>query len=739
MALIDYVLQYAARGWYVFPLRPRSKLPLISKKAGGRGFHDATTDRKQLETWWRTVPEANIGIATGASGLVVVDVDGPEGQAALKALVGTAGIPRTLAARTGREGGLHLIYRGTGVKSTADKDAHLDVRGSTGYIVAPPSIHPSGAIYGWIDATVPAVVVPELIAVWANGSRPTPAAPLQPPTVDLKVNSGRGLAARSVANLTESPPFSEAEADRLFSALSVIDAATDYSTWIAYGAALHDLKWIVNGIDEAFEIWDEWSSTSKGDPLAAGEGGYPGRAELERKWASFNREYQGPRVTIASIYAAALAKGWQYDPTTQKVNGNHILDVFPQSFQQTFATPIIWFDRDQWGRPKTTCRNARAAIRHLGLTCEHDRFHDKLIIGGQPIAEWAGELTDNTTHMLRVTIAQRYNLDPGTTNTFDAAVQECLQDSFDPIADYLDSLVWDGVGRLRSWLAVYLGAADTTLNAAIGGLMLVAAVRRVRQPGCKFDQILVLISDEGKNKSSAIEILAGPGNFSDQTILTLDDKGQQEALSGVWLYEIADLAGMSKADTEKVKAFASRRVDRARPAYARARVDKPRRCVFFATTNHATFLKSQTGNRRFWPVEVGRIDLAMLARDRDQLWAEAAAIERRGVSLFLPEALWGDAKKLQDARQDADPWDEMLSHIKGKVDIRPDGRGYEERITTRDLLEVHLGMKAERLTEQHPRRLAYCMRRLGWHGPDVLWVDNKSTRGYRRDVKEPAQ
>jgi hypothetical protein len=734
MALVDFALQYAARGWKIFPLRPRSKLPLISKKAGGRGFHDATTDPATIERWWKACPAANIGLATGLSGLVVVDVDGPEGLAELRRIA-PGGLPRTLAQQTGREGGLHLIYCGTGIKSTSDKDAHLDVRGSTGYIVLAPSVHPSGALYQWIDATLPAVDVPAVIAEWVNsrGGATQHAAPM-PPAAGQVARVGRGLAARSVANLTQAPTFTKEEANRLRSALATIDAAIDGATWFSFGAALHDLKWIHNGIDYGLLIYDEWSSTSKGQ--GPGNGEYKGRADLEKRWVGFDKEYSGVRTTVASIFAEAQKRGWPRTANQEKINENDGVNGFAHNFtnQPEFTPPIFWPDHDKAGNPKQTCRNARAAIRHMGITCEHDRFHDKLIVGGQPIAEWAGELTDNTTHMLRVTIAQRYNLDPGTTNTFDAAVQECLQDSFDPVADYLDSVTWDGVPRVRSWLAGYMGASDTTLNAAIGGLMLVAAVRRVRQPGCKFDQILVLISDEGKNKSSAIEILAGSGNFSDQTILTLDDKGQQEALSGVWLYEIADLAGMSKADTEKVKAFASRRVDRARPAYARARVDKPRRCVFFATTNHSTFLKSQTGNRRFWPVEVGRIDLGALARDRDQLWAEAAAIERRGVSLILPEGLWGEAKQLQDARQDVDPWDELLAHIKGKVDVRPDARGNEERITTRDLLEQHLAIKADRLTEQHPRRLAYVMRRLGWQGPVVLWVDGKAVRGYRRDT-----
>src|ERR1700722_6906156 len=103
MALIDFALQYAARGWHVFPLRPRSKLPLISKKDGGNGFHDATTDKAQIEKWWRACPDANIGIATSASGLVVLDADGPEGLAQLQALAAPhGGLGRTLVCRTGR-------------------------------------------------------------------------------------------------------------------------------------------------------------------------------------------------------------------------------------------------------------------------------------------------------------------------------------------------------------------------------------------------------------------------------------------------------------------------------------------------------------------------------------------------------------------------------------------------------------------------------------------------------------
>jgi hypothetical protein len=103
--------------------------------------------------------------------------------------------------------------------------------------------------------------------------------------------------------------------------------------------------------------------------------------------------------------------------------------------------------------------------------------------------------------MLRLAIHAAWKFDPGRHHTFNAAVQLCLQRSFDPIVEYLDALQWDGTERLDTWMMTYLGAEDTKLNRAIGRLALVAMVRRVRKPGCRFDQIIVLESPEGRLKS----------------------------------------------------------------------------------------------------------------------------------------------------------------------------------------------------------------------------------------------
>jgi hypothetical protein len=313
------------------------------------------------------------------------------------------------------------------------------------------------------------------------------------------------------------------------------------------------------------------------------------------------------------------------------------------------ATQAGWPDLTDEGEPKRTYRHARAAILTLGITCSYDEFHDRMLVAGKPINQWSGELSDAVNVVLRQLIIDKFDFDPGKDNISDAATELCLENHFNPILDYLDSLDWDSKPRLDKWLATYLGAEDTEFNNAIGRLALVAAIRRVRKPGCKFDHILTLEGGEGTMKSTAIVTLAAVANFSDQTILTASDKEQQELVRGVWLYEIADLAGMRRADVEKVKAFATRTHDRARPAYGRRRVDAPRRCIFIATTNEDEYLQSQTGNRRFWPVKTGTIDIEALHLDRDQLWAEADEIAAKGDPLVLPKELWATASEAQDA------------------------------------------------------------------------------------------
>lgn len=423
--------------------------------------------------------------------------------------------------------------------------------------------------------------------------------------------------------------------------------------------------------------------------------------------------------------------------------------VAPATSLNEFISPtgnLMWPDvkktTDGNFVPKPTCENTRVAILGLEIDCRYDEFHGRLLVGGQHIEQWAGELSDHGCQILRFLIRRHFGFDPGRENVHDAAVSLCLQNRFDPVVGYLDALEWDGKARLDAWLIDYLGADDTELNRVIGRLVPIAAVRRARAPGTKFDQILVLEGREGTQKSTAIAVMAGQENFSDQTILGLDEKRQMELIKGRWLYEVAELAGMKRSEVEAVKSFTARSVDRGRPAYGRHVVDQPRRCIFIGTTNDDSYLKSQTGNRRFWPVKTDKIAINALQRDRDQLWAEAAKAEAAGESIQLPERLWGQAAAEQDKRLEHDPWDDILEDVRGEVHREFDG--YEERVSSKTLIANYLKIAPERQTKEVEKKLAQCMRRLGWSGPRKMRIADSSNerpvpqRGYFRAVQSGA-
>lgn len=389
------------------------------------------------------------------------------------------------------------------------------------------------------------------------------------------------------------------------------------------------------------------------------------------------------------------------------------------------------------GVPTRTYRNVRLAVIKLGVVTRFDDFRKRMLVGGHQLSDSPLPVTDRVLSYLRQIIVQKFCFDPGKELLDDAVSQLCFENAFDPVLEYLDRADWDGVERIDTWLIDYLGAPDNAYVRAVGRLFLIAAVRRVRQPGCKFDTIIVLEGPQGTGKSSALLALAGHSDFfSDQDILAVDTRQQAELMEGVWLYEIAELEGLSKAETSKVKAFASRQVDRARAAYARRREDNPRRCVFVGTCNESQYLKDRTGNRRFLPVETSDIDVDGLKAIRDQVWAEAVKAEADGESITLPRELWEIAADVQNERVEVDPWRTKLAELKFPEPISqtyPTGvvvHGEELRVTTSAALSF-LGVDVERQHTGYGRRLAALMRELGWTGPTTMRIGGVPDRGYR--------
>lgn len=201
---------------------------------------------------------------------------------------------------------------------------------------------------------------------------------------------------------------------------------------------------------------------------------------------------------------------------------------------------------------------------------------------------------------------------------------------FHPVKDYLNGLSWDGKPRAEELFIKYFGADDTPYSRQIAKLMLLGGVTRIFEPGAKFDFSIVLEGLQGKRKSSWIETLAKHwytdviGDFNNQ-------KSMIELLQNAWVIEFPELSGFNRSDVQTIKAFISRKVDRARLAYARRAADFPRQCIFICSTNESIYLKDPTGNRRWWPIECknSAIDIDDFKLNVDQVWAEALVMYRQ--------------------------------------------------------------------------------------------------------------
>ena len=232
--------------------------------------------------------------------------------------------------------------------------------------------------------------------------------------------------------------------------------------------------------------------------------------------------------------------------------------------------------------------------------------------------------------------------------------------SYHPIREMFESLPpWDKVRRAETVLIDYLGAEDNRYVRAVTRKSLCAAYMRVYYPGIKFDNMIVLNGAQGIGKSTLISALGGEW-FSDSLALSdMNDKTAAEKLQGYWILEIGELAGMKKADIDKVKAFISRQDDKYRASFGRRVTPHPRQCVFFGTTNSENgYLRDITGNRRFWNVKVtgqGKCKpWEMTAEVVQQIWAEVAEIARSGEKLYLDADLEAYARQEQREAMEQD-------------------------------------------------------------------------------------
>ncbi len=297
-------------------------------------------------------------------------------------------------------------------------------------------------------------------------------------------------------------------------------------------------------------------------------------------------------------------------------------------------------------------------------------------------------------------------------DTVHRAVQVISESTrFHPVRDYLNGLDWDGTGRLDSFFPAYLGSGHGAYECGIGRMFLISMVARVMAPGCKSDHLPVLEGPQGALKSTACAVLGGQW-FSDHLPDIANGKDASQHLRGKWLIEVSEMHAMGRAEATQLKSFITRQVERFRPSYGRLEVIEPRQCTFIGTTNRDTYLRDETGGRRFWPVKVGHIDIDALARDRDQLFAEALVRYRNG------EPWWPDKQfecdhvmPEQAARYEADAWEDT---IRDYVATRP-------QVKIGEIARDALGIETPRIGTADQRRIAAVLELLGWKRQPQAW------------------
>lgn len=316
-----------------------------------------------------------------------------------------------------------------------------------------------------------------------------------------------------------------------------------------------------------------------------------------------------------------------------------------------YADGLRW-DVSDTGELKKTFSNTKNFLIQSGIaeTIRFNSFAFNIELTGA--LPWEKHKVDkkmydeNTSIKVKEYLADicRFDIDRKIIN--EAILAIALDSSYHPVKEYLNSIEWDGVERLDTWMIRLMGCEDSIYVREISRKMLCACVKRVFKPGCEFHNIVVFEGKQGVGKTSVVKILSG--EWYGSVSIDINHKDVIACLNGVWMNEIGEMAGMDKRDLNYLKKFITDPVDRVRMPYAQRPDFIPRQWILVGTINPEganTYLKDRSGNRRFWPVETfitkDSLDFAALKNERDQLFAEAMCMLKKGESLNLehPDAI----------------------------------------------------------------------------------------------------
>lgn len=381
--------------------------------------------------------------------------------------------------------------------------------------------------------------------------------------------------------------------------------------------------------------------------------------------------------------------------------------------------------RTKDGTPKACSLNVRLILendeRWAGVI-GYCRFSSQIMKYGLPPLPNAalGAIGDADIDGVRQWIAEHYGFEPNDRDTIGAIRVVAASNARHPVAEYLQGLEWDGVSRVEFFLYRYFDADDSDDEGgknngkeayikAVARKFLVAAVARVMNPPVKADCVLILEGNQGVGKSTAITRLFGQ-HWATDAPFHLGDKDGYLQINGRWCVELAELDSFNKAESTRAKQFFGAITDRYRPPYGRAVEDHPRQCIFVGTTNTGGYLRDSTGNRRYWPVRVGQIDLEALEMDRDQIWAEAYHLYQSGEKWWPLDNEMHLFELEQDARYAEDAWQSIVRDW-----LESPSSNTISGVTVAEVFQGALDMDPAHMRPPEQQRIGQIMRRLGWN------------------------